>query len=84
MVITCAKEGKLAQQALTMENALTCILPDESNDKGFAMTGSCSSMTLLSTLIFSTEELSEKEKQVSIAADLAADVFQRETEIVSF
>ena len=67
-----------------MQNALTCILPDESNDKGFAMTGSCSSMTLLSTLIFSTEELSDKEKQVSIAADLAADVFQRETEIVSF
>ncbi len=33
---------------------------------------------------FSTEELSDKEKQVSIAADLAADVFQRETEIVSF
>lgn len=84
LVITCAKEGKLAQQALTMENALTCILPDESNDKGFAMTGSCSSMTLLSTLIFSTEDLSEKEKQVSVAADLAADVFQRETEIVSF
>ncbi len=84
LVITCAKEGKLAKQALTMANAFTCILPDESNDKGFAMTGSCSSMTLLSTLIFSTEELSEKEEQVNIAADLAADVFKRETEILPY
>jgi len=83
LVITCAKEGKLAQRAQSMDNAYSCILPEASNDKGFAMTGSCSSMTLMATLIFSQEKLTEKEEAVNIAASLAEDLFQREEEITA-
>lgn len=84
LVITCAKTGQLAQKVKKMANALLCILPDESNDQGFAMTGSCSAMTLLSTLIFSTESDDEKAKQVELAATLAQDVFNRENEILTY
>ena len=49
--ITCAPEGKLAVESADDPNALTLLIP-RANDKGFAMTGSYSCMTLLSTLIF--------------------------------
>lgn len=84
LIITCAKEGQLAKKAQAMENAFVCVLPDESNDQGFAMTGSCSSMTLLSTLIFSQESSDEKKEQVELAASLAAKVFERENEILPY
>ena len=51
--ITCAPEGKLAVESADDPRALTLLIP-RANDKGFAMTGSYSCMTLLSTLIFDT------------------------------
>ena len=44
--ITCAPEGKLAVESKGDPNALTLLIP-RANDKGFAMTGSYSCMTLL-------------------------------------
>lgn len=82
LVITCAKDGKLAKYAKSKSNALICLLPEESNDQGFAMTGSCSSMTLFSTLTFSQENLTAKAQQVETAATLAEAIFRRENEIV--
>lgn len=84
LVITCAKEGHLALQAEKMDNAFACILPDQSNDQGFAMTGSCSSMILMATLIFSKEALDVKEEQVEVAAKLSESVLKRENEIVQY
>lgn len=83
LILTCAKEGKLAIQGEEQENTLVHLLPDASNDQGFAMTGSCTSMILVSTLIFSKEDDKEKAVQVEAAAQLTEDIFGREVEIMN-
>lgn len=52
LIITCNPEGALAKQASTLRSALTLVLPDETNDRGFAMTSSFSSMMLAAALVF--------------------------------
>ena len=72
--ITCAPEGKLAVESADDPNALTLLIP-RANDKGFAMTGSYTCMTLLSTLIFD-EASDARESEV---ADYLAGDFNRVT-----
>lgn len=81
--ITCAPEGKLAVESEGDANQLTLLIP-RANDKGFAMTGSYSCMTLLSTLIFDTASLEQKTAWVEAAAKLGEDVVARESEIAEF
>jgi tagatose-6-phosphate ketose/aldose isomerase len=63
--ITCNSKGKLAEISKDKENILLLTMPEESNDKGFAMTSSFSCMTLTSLLIFDLENLKENEKQAA-------------------
>ena len=81
--ITCAPEGKLAVESEGDADQLTLLIP-RANDKGFAMTGSYSCMTLLSTLIFDTASLDQKTAWVEAAAKLGEDVVARESEIAEF
>ena len=81
--ITCAPEGKLAVESEGDADQLTLLIP-RANDKGFAMTGSYSCMTLLSTLIFDTASLEQKTAWVEAAAKLGEDVVDRESEIAEF
>ncbi len=81
--LTCAPEGKLAVEAADDPNALTILIP-RANDKGFAMTGSYSCMELLSTLIFDTASLEQKESWVETAAAMGEDVIAREDEIAAY
>lgn len=81
--ITCAPEGKLAVESEGDADQLTLLIP-RANDKGFAMTGSYSCMTLLSTLIFDTASLEQKTAWVEAAAKLGEDVVTRESEIAEF
>ena len=78
--ITCAPEGKLAVESEGDADQLTLLIP-RANDKGFAMTGSYSCMTLLSTLIFDSADFDTKEAWVKQAAEMGAEVIERETEI---
>ncbi|MBV7363002.1 SIS domain-containing protein [Actinomycetaceae bacterium TAE3-ERU4] len=50
LVLTCAPEGELAQGRKDQENSLVVLMPEGSNDKGFAMTSSFTCM-LLSALV---------------------------------
>lgn len=59
--ITCAKEGKLAQALKDDENSYVFLEPEITNDKGFAMTNSFSSMLLATLLIFDTKAKNKKE-----------------------
>ncbi|HJF86255.1 MAG TPA: SIS domain-containing protein, partial [Companilactobacillus farciminis] len=54
ITITCAPEGHLAKKAENEDANLLLLQPALSNDKGFAMTGSFSCMTLTAALIFDT------------------------------
>ncbi|MDR2977128.1 MAG: SIS domain-containing protein [Streptococcaceae bacterium] len=82
--ITCAMNGALSQKLDAMSNALNYVLPPESLDLGFAMTGSFSTMTLLATLIFSQQSDAEKAEQVEWAALAAESVLSRDAEISTF
>lgn len=52
IVITCNPDGELAKKAIGDSNILLFLMPDSTNDKGFAMTSSFSTMVLASLLLF--------------------------------
>lgn len=52
LIITCNCEGELAKRAPQLRSARVLVLPDATNDRGFAMTSSFSSMVLVAGLIF--------------------------------
>lgn len=81
ITITCAREGKLAEHARLSQNHLLLLMPERSNDKGFAMTGSFSCMTLMALLIFDTLSAEEKEEIVQQACRMGDSVVQRESAI---
>lgn len=73
IALTCNPEGKLAQHADRLPNAITILLPPDSDDKGLAMTGSFTSMMLSAIFIAHSwngtqksnfiEEISESAKE---------------------
>jgi tagatose-6-phosphate ketose/aldose isomerase len=70
IVLTCNPEGGLAQAASRDEKTLLLLMPEDSHDQGFAMTGSFTSMVLASLLIFDLNNLGKIEPDVEIIADL--------------
>ena len=81
--ITCAPEGKLAQESKGDADALTILIP-RANDGGFAMTGSFTCMSLVTTLIFDTATDEQKAAWVETAAKMGEQVVAREGEVMQF
>lgn len=81
ITITCAKEGKLAQKAQGDQTNLLLLMPERSNDDGFAMTGSFSCMTLTSLLIFDETNQQKKADYVKQIIEMAEGVLSREGEM---
>ena len=74
ITITCAAEGKLAQQAHGDERNLLLLQPAPSNDAGFAMTSSFTSMMLTALLVFDKADLTAKAEKVSALMTLSQEV----------
>ncbi|AZQ41029.1 SIS domain-containing protein [Streptococcus periodonticum] len=74
ITITCAAEGKLAQQAHGDERNLLLLQPSSSNDAGFAMTSSFTSMMLTALLVFDKADLVAKAEKVSALMTLSQEV----------
>jgi tagatose-6-phosphate ketose/aldose isomerase len=81
LTITCAVDGSLAQQAAADETSYLLLMPERSNDAGFAMTGSFSCMALSALLIFDQTPLTEKRHYVETLSRLGQEVIDRETEL---
>lgn len=81
VTITCAAEGKLAQQAKDDERNLLLLQPSASNDVGFAMTSSFSSMMLTALLVFDKKSIEEKESRVSGLISLTQEVLKQASDI---
>ena len=81
ITITCAAQGKLAQQAQGDEKNLLLLQPEASNDAGFAMTSSFSSMMLTALLVFDRAELAQKEAKVAALIQLSQDVLERVADV---
>ncbi|APX71990.1 SIS domain-containing protein [Companilactobacillus allii] len=80
ITITCAPEGKLAKKAENEAGNLLLLQPAKSNDKGFAMTGSFSCMTLTAALIFDTSK-ADKSEWIDAIIKMGQEVISREEEI---
>lgn len=72
--ITCNQEGELARISKNNENVLLLLMPEKSNDKGFAMTSSFSCMTLAALLIFDMENFENNKKKVMEMANIGKDI----------
>lgn len=60
LFITCNKNGALAKRSVERENKyFTLLMPEASNDKGFAMTSSFGCMLLAGLLVFGEVKLGE-------------------------
>lgn len=81
ITITCAPEGKLAEKAQGDEKNLLLLMPERSNDQGFAMTGSFTCMTLTVVLVFDPKTVEEKAEYVSQMNAMAEDLMKREQEL---
>lgn len=78
ITITCAEDGQLAQAAQGDNRNLLLLQPVGSNDKGFAMTGSYSCMSLTALLVFSSISEEDKTSHVDTIIRLGQDVLDRE------
>ncbi len=80
--ITCAPDGALARAAEDDPQALNLLIP-RANDRGFAMTGSYTCMTLLAALVFDRASDGEKDAWVRAAAAMGREVTAREDEVAA-
>jgi len=81
LTITCAAEGKLAQNAHGDERNLLLLQPPRSNDKGFAMTSSFTCMMLMTLLVFDPLSDTDKEALVHVIALMAQAAMAQDHEI---
>lgn len=84
ITITCAPDGQLAKKAETEDKNLLLLMPAGSNDKGFAMTGSFTCMSLAALLVFDTAADMKKEQFVDAIVVLGKSVVDREDEIQKY
>lgn len=83
LTITCAAEGKLAINSKGDDKNLLLLMPEDSNDKGFAMTGSYSCMALTTLLVFDSVDFEQKKSYVEMMSQLGNEVVANETQIQS-
>ena len=81
VTITCAVEGKLALQAHGDDRNLLLLQPAASNDAGFAMTSSFTSMMLTALLVFDPEEFSVKSKRFEVLSNLSRKVLDNAADV---
>ena len=81
VTITCAAEGKLALQAHGDDRNLLLLQPAASNDAGFAMTSSFTSMMLTALLVFDPTEFAIKAERFEVLSSLARKVLDNVADV---
>lgn len=74
--ITCNAEGELAKISKNKENVLLLLMPDKSNDKGFAMTSSFSCMALAASLVFDISNFENNKKEAIEMIDIGRNILE--------
>lgn len=75
--ITCNPEGHLAKISKERDNKYLLLMPEKTNDKGFAMTGSFSSMVVAGVLVLLRKDFAEMERKVTYVANLVEKNLER-------
>ena len=81
VTITCAADGKLALQAHGDDRNLLLLQPAASNDAGFAMTSSFTSMMLTALLVFDPTEFAVKAERFEVVSSLARKVLENAADV---
>lgn len=81
VTITCAADGKLALQAHGDDRNLLLLQPAASNDAGFAMTSSFTSMMLTALLVFDPTEFAVKSERFEVVSSLARKVLDNAEDV---
>ena len=81
VTITCAADGKLALQAHGDDRNLLLLQPSASNDAGFAMTSSFTSMMLTALLVFDPTEFAVKAERFEVVSSLARKVLDNAEDV---
>ena len=81
VTITCAAEGELALQAHGDDRNLLLLQPAASNDAGFAMTSSFTSMMLTALLVFDPTEFAVKAQRFEVLSSLARKVLDNVADV---
>ncbi|CAG6366446.1 tagatose-6-phosphate ketose/aldose isomerase [Streptococcus pneumoniae] len=81
VTITCATDGKLALQAHGDDRNLLFLQPAVSNDAGFAMTSSFTSMMLTALLVFDPTEFAVKSERFEVVSSLARKVLDKAEDV---
>ena len=76
VVLTCNARGRLARSASTPDR-LCLIMPEGTNDAGFAMTSSFSSMVLAALAIFASADIAGGAHRIRGASELARSLLAR-------
>ena len=72
LVVTCNPEGELYRRGKQLRHAHSILLPEETNDRGFAMTSSFSGMLLATSLAFLLLGKDRPETLAQLATDILA------------
>ncbi len=81
VTITCATDGTLALQAHGDDRNLLLLQPAVSNDAGFAMTSSFTSMMLTALLVFDPTEFAVKSERFEVVSSLARKVLDKAEDV---
>ena len=81
VTITCAADGKLALQAHGDDRNLLLLQPAASNDAGFAMTSSFTSMMLTALLVFDPTEFAVKAERFEVVSSLARKILENAEDV---
>lgn len=82
LIITCSSSGELAKAASLNENSMVIVMPEKSNDKGFAMTSSFTCMMLATILFFDINNIDSNKKNVDIIANQGEKILTQDWEII--
>ncbi|MBO0462100.1 SIS domain-containing protein [Enterococcus sp. DIV1298c] len=84
LTITCAKDGELAKIGHGQSQHFLLLMPEKSNDAGFAMTGSFTCMLLSALWLFDTTNTGKKQKYLHTLSRIGRGVIEREQELAGF
>lgn len=77
--ITCNPDGYLAKKSVDQEKSLLLLMPEESNDQGFAMTSSFTCMMLSAMLLFQTDRLEQYESVIQHISQIGSHFLKNGT-----
>jgi tagatose-6-phosphate ketose/aldose isomerase len=78
IIITCNNEGELYKRFKNSEKDLTILMPEKSNDRGFAMTGSFSSMLLSAMILFDIDNFELYKKDINLISKRAEKIIEED------